>query len=937
MRPERSGQSPVGLRLMSKKSFPRCNVFALGVAVAALAILLTSLAVASKSLPAGSLGIWLVLLIAPVVLRTSGPSTKQVVATTPVPALAMLLVLGTAPSLLAVGIQILVGEFLRTVRLHNRHHSLSPVNTDKNRPFVTLNPWRTAFNMGQIILALFAAGVVLTLTLRASGYPLARGMTELKPSAIGAVVAASIAYHLVNTCLVTIVVWLETKASMRHLWRSQHLWRTAQFFWVPLGAFVLASLYSHHLYIPFAIVYASELCATRLGAAIMRLRALLAQTIEVLRTILLKTAPHLEQETERIRALALQLAHALHLNAFERAAMEKAIPLLNMGYVGVEKHLLVSKPHWEESERQQILRHPLRGARILSKTHHLKEAARLVALHHERMDGTGYPQGLKAPDIPLGARILGTVEAYVGMTSARPHRGAFGKKQAIQELCTDAYDARVVAHLARIEGIPIPPPAAPEEQRSSAKAGSSWVEKLRQIRDFLYYPRPPETEKLSPYPVWFARAFFLPAPLLFIALYALSADTLTEIGYNGALWLGVILASAILAPVFLRRGATLSAVSGSLVAATLLLPHAQVLAYCLVAGTILGAWEFARRRLPTSGASLSAGTIAAVAVYHLLETHPGPIVLFDSGAGPVYLVQAVATALAFGIASSGTASILEGAVQRLSPCRVMMGSYLPFLPEMLLYLLGGIVMAAMYSLFGPAGAALALVYPLLDLHFDIWHQNQLQKSYTELLEAEAAAIDEKDSYTRGHSQRVSAYAMAVAREMGLTEGKVNLIEEGGFEHDIGKMAWEDGMLMRPGPLSPDEYRLMLKHPADGAEIAGKMGAPRPVIDMIYHHHEHFNGRGFPEQLAGERIPLPARILHVVDAFDAMTSGRPYTRNKTTIEAFQELHRCAGTDFDPEVVDAFTRAYRKGKITVGGGDPRSAARTAEPAPEPAGVY
>ena len=144
------------------------------------------------------------------------------------------------------------------------------------------------------------------------------------------------------------------------------------------------------------------------------------------------------------------------------------------------------------------------------------------------------------------------------------------------------------------------------------------------------------------------------------------------------------------------------------------------------------------------------------------------------------------------------------------------------------------------------------------------------------------------------------------------------------------------MLMRPARLSPDEYRLMLKHPADGAEIAEKMGAPGPVIDMIYHHHEHFNGRGFPGQLAGEQIPLPARILHVVDAFDAMTSGRPYTENKTPDEALQELRHCAGTDFDPGVVGAFQRAYAKGKISELGVEASLVSEPSRQSREPAGI-
>ncbi|MCK4547893.1 MAG: HD domain-containing protein [Candidatus Eisenbacteria sp.] len=748
--------------------------------------------------------------------------------------------------------------------------------------------------------------------------------------------AAAVTSLTVSSCIVAVPLSVDLGSTIRSTWWRSFRWLIPQLLWITLGAFVLAILYAHQLWIPFAIVYASELCATRLGAAIMRLRALLAQTVEVLRTILIKTAPHLEAETNRIQDLAVKLADAVRLNPFERAAMAKAIPLLNMGYVGVEKHLLVETPEWEKDDRERMQGHPMRGARILSKAHHLKDAARLVAMHHERIDGSGYPRGLEGPEIPMGARILGTVEAYVGMTSERPHREPLTASDAIRELHRDHHDSRVVTELARIEGLPSEMPAEATSATSTKPSQSWWREKRRQLRELIYYPPPPDLKKQPTHSRWVAHAFFLPAPILFIVLFATSADTLARIDSHGALWLALILASAILAPVFLRRGATLSAVMGSLVAATLLLPPAQVLAYCLVAGTILGAWEIGRRRLPTSGPSLVAGTVAATTVYHLLQAQPGTHMLFGSPSGPVFAIPAIAAALAFGIAATGTASILEGATQRLTPSRVMMGSYLPFLPETLLYLFGGIVMAAMYSLFGPAGAALALIYPLLDLHFDIWHQNQLQKSYTELLEAEAAAIDEKDPYTRGHSQRVSEFAVAVAREMQLTEGKVNLVEEGAFEHDLGKIAWEGGMLMRPDVLTDDEYGLMLRHPAEGAEIAAKMGAPQAVIDMIYHHHEHHDGSGFPEGLAAEKVPLGARILHVVDAFDAMTSGRPYKDDASPDEAAGEIRRCAGTDFDPEVVAAFERAYRKGRIAAANGKPHTADRVPLPAQESAGV-
>ena len=171
------------------------------------------------------------------------------------------------------------------------------------------------------------------------------------------------------------------------------------------------------------------------------------------------------------------------------------------------------------------------------------------------------------------------------------------------------------------------------------------------------------------------------------------------------------------------------------------------------------------------------------------------------------------------------------------------------------------------------------------------------------------ALEAKDAYTSGHSARVSRYAVKTAVQLGYTGDRLEQIRLGGELHDIGKIGTREDILNKPGPLSPEEFQHVKGHAALGERIlAPFLGESPTVLRIVRSHHERLDGRGFPDGLSGDRIPVEARIVAVVDAFDAMTTNRAYRPPRVAADAFDELRRCVGTHFDPEAVEAFLRAF-----------------------------
>ncbi|MFC1865453.1 diguanylate cyclase [Chloroflexota bacterium] len=182
-----------------------------------------------------------------------------------------------------------------------------------------------------------------------------------------------------------------------------------------------------------------------------------------------------------------------------------------------------------------------------------------------------------------------------------------------------------------------------------------------------------------------------------------------------------------------------------------------------------------------------------------------------------------------------------------------------------------------------------------------------------MIYALAATVDAKDNYTYGHSKKVSEYAVAVAEKLNMAQDKMSTVRGASLLHDIGKVGVPDSILNKKEPLTDDEWKPIKGHPKLGVEILRHVIDLAKCLPAILHHHEHFDGSGYPAGLKGDQIPLEARILSVADSYDAMTSPRPYRKQLRMEEAVSELQRCAGTQFDPEIVDLFCEIIKPKKI------------------------
>ncbi|MBT2384694.1 HD-GYP domain-containing protein, partial [Streptomyces sp. ISL-11] len=277
------------------------------------------------------------------------------------------------------------------------------------------------------------------------------------------------------------------------------------------------------------------------------------------------------------------------------------------------------------------------------------------------------------------------------------------------------------------------------------------------------------------------------------------------------------------------------------------------------------------------------------------------------GGFPAALPPALLAALAFSLVAAALDGVVRVTAERRSP-RVAWDGMLPgALLPVLVHGPTGLMTAVLWrSSYGPAAALLVL----LPMSVSAWFLDRYEReraAHQATIRALVQAVDLKDRYTRGHSERVGRASVLMGRELGLAGERLEALRFAGILHDVGKLGVPTRLLRKDGPLTPDERRVIELHPEYGHEMVRGIGFLDEARAAILHHHERLDGTGYPYGLKGRQIPEFARIVAVADAFDAMTSTRSYSRARPVPTALAELHRCAGTQFDPRMVAALASA------------------------------
>ncbi|WP_426405321.1 HD-GYP domain-containing protein [Streptomyces sp. R-07] len=346
----------------------------------------------------------------------------------------------------------------------------------------------------------------------------------------------------------------------------------------------------------------------------------------------------------------------------------------------------------------------------------------------------------------------------------------------------------------------------------------------------------------------------------------------------------VLLAAALLLP---PAAAALTAVPGSLLARVEEAPAAP-----------RRAWRAAATTLAVWAAALTAGALG------------GPTALGrgpDAPDLPYALLPAGAAALAFCLvltALDGGIRATAGGLPLRAAWRGLLGRALA--PHTV-HGLAGLMMAVLWrSTYGP----IAALFVLLPMYISCWVFAQYHReraAHQATIRALVQAVDIKDRYTRGHSERVGHASVLIARELGMAEDRLDVVRFAGILHDVGKLGVPTRVLRKDGPLTPEERRVIELHPEYGHEMVRGIGFLGEARAAILHHHERMDGSGYPYGLRGDQIPEFARVVAVADAFDAMTSTRSYSRARPVPTALAELQRCASTQFDPRMVAALAHA------------------------------
>ncbi|HYR51863.1 MAG TPA: HD-GYP domain-containing protein [Candidatus Dormibacteraeota bacterium] len=408
--------------------------------------------------------------------------------------------------------------------------------------------------------------------------------------------------------------------------------------------------------------------------------------------------------------------------------------------------------------------------------------------------------------------------------------------------------------------------------------------------------------------VWFLLPSFLAALPVLLAIFGGPEVKQTRWDAWGILiWFALLIAAEAF-PVTMIRGATMT-IASILDLGAILLFGPWVAGFLDLATTAVAQILILRR--PPGEAALNAGLYASTTIL------AGSAFLAAGGAlgGPSFprdLLPVLLAGSLYFMLNTGAVSLVMATRTGENPGRIWRHQFRDGVPQYALSIGFGLLFAVVRAAAGIPGVLL-LVLPLFFARYALQLYADLKGDLVSFVRALSVVLDSVDPYTHEHSVRVADYSVRVARHLGLREEEVETIHYAALCHDIGKIAQRPEVIRKPATLDPDERRLMMRHPEAGARIVGQIRALRTAADMVRTHHWRPDGRGYPSGLEDAEVPLGARIIHVCDAFDAMTSDRPYRKGLPIPRALTELKRHAGSQFDRRAVAALTELHDSGRL------------------------
>lgn len=289
----------------------------------------------------------------------------------------------------------------------------------------------------------------------------------------------------------------------------------------------------------------------------------------------------------------------------------------------------------------------------------------------------------------------------------------------------------------------------------------------------------------------------------------------------------------------------------------------------------------------------------------------GPLGEIDS---PFFLLPLTASGIVYYLFNTWAVSFVISLSDNRNPMHVWKQNYMWNFFHLLAFVPVGAIIALLYAHSGIWTIGLFII-PLFLARYSFQLYLDMREAHINTVAALTSAIDASDPFTHGHSFRVSRYALRIGRAMGMSSRDFEMLEYAGLLHDIGKIAIQNDILLKVGPLTEDEWRSLKSHPSIGADIVEQLKFLREAAEVIRSHHERPDGMGYPRGLKGEEVPLAARILNVVDAFDAMTSDRPYRKALPIERVIEEIKTYKGRQFDEEVADILLDLYWKGEFPL----------------------